>query len=159
MQENTIIKYESKSDPDEDLEQRDFKSAILKITADDFQTSGSKSKATHSKVSIGILEASEEIEMSPRPTQKQRQIGFCKPVQQKDDVESQDYETDSNEEADIAVPIQLKYKNDLATILERSNRVMSTSEIGRHELRASKLLDSTPKKLYPYDYGYNFNPD
>ena len=36
INDNTIIKYESKSDHNEDLEQRDFKSAVLKISPDDF---------------------------------------------------------------------------------------------------------------------------
>ena len=36
INDNTIIKYESKSDHAEDLEQRDFISAVLKISPDDF---------------------------------------------------------------------------------------------------------------------------
>ena len=36
INDNTVIKYESKSDHDEDLEQRDFKSVILNISPDDF---------------------------------------------------------------------------------------------------------------------------
>jgi hypothetical protein len=55
-------------------------------------------------------------------------------------VESQEYETDSNEEADIGVivPIPYKYKNDLATILEKSCSVMSSAEVPKFDLEESK---------------------
>ena len=50
-------------------------------------------------------------------------------------MESQEYETDSNEEADIGVmvPIHKKYKNDLNTILEQVS-VMSSAEINKFDL-------------------------
>ena len=43
-------------------------------------------------------------ELSPRPTSKQRNIGLFKAVQEKEEISSQEYETEnSDEEADFKV--------------------------------------------------------